>query len=341
MASIIQNKEALRAYVYKSHEDISRDVIIEAQNLAEADAQPGQIKISETGIISRYEGLVEYVRQTYQSVTEQAQDRFDLEREAEAKGERCKRMSEAKEDKRIAEAERRKHRGTYQWSKFWLIVILEAFAFLAETSYNVFSLTVGSGTILFSIIPAFVVAVSLSAIAVYMGTALRDKPSHERKGMIWKFSLGLLIVFIALSVLRSFAAFGEGSILFSTATIIGACAFVAIQALIFAGAVFIAMELPSREDRLTKREHDRLSKRIKEADTVIAECKRQESASIQARNEKRKARIDLVGEQSHLESLIASLCKQALSAFYLELALRKPSIRFDHSIGSTPLFQNN
>jgi hypothetical protein len=336
----LQNKEALRAFVHRSHEGIYRDAVIDAQNLAEADAGADLVRNSEMGIVHRYEGIVAHVRQIYQSHTEQAHDRFDAEHEDANKTERDANLSEAKNAKRIAEAERRRYHVTYDWPTYWGIAVLEILGFLAETAYNTLSLSVGGGSLLLSMAPALVVAISLCAFAVYLGTRLRDAHPNEKTALIRRFGGWLLIVFVALATLRSFAVMSEGSILFSYETLIGAIAFIVIQALIFGGAVIIAMHLPSKEDRAAKSEYDRLSRDIQKSDAIIAECQRDAEHASQSAHARRKSRIDLVGEQSHLEALVANLCRQTLSAFCRELALRKPSMNFSSSIGSMPLFQN-
>ena len=336
----IQSKEALRAFVIMSHEVIHRDVVIEAQNLAEADAGREQVRISEVGIFNRYEGIVAHIRQAYQATTEQAQDRFDAEHEVEEKEERSIKLAVAKDAKRIAEAERRRHYVEYDWSKYKLLVALEVIGFIAEGSYNVFSMSVGGGSLLFSIAPAFVVAIALCAFAIYLGTSLKGKSSLEKKSLIRKFAPWMVIVFLALAVLRSFAVLSDGQMIFSAETLIGAAAFVVIQALIFAGAVIIAMHLPSKEDRLVKKEHDRLTKDILDADTVIAACRNKSETASHMAHVKRKERIDLVGEQTHLEQFIDNLYRQSISAFYRELTLRKPRMTFDSAL-TMPLFQNN
>ncbi|MBS1684023.1 MAG: hypothetical protein JSS76_04670 [Bacteroidetes bacterium] len=339
MEETITNNSELLSYIYTNAESIKYNIPSEAKSLADANAGQDQIKISELALIGAYEEILVYVRQSYQE--EEAKKQFDDKRANEDNKTLDAELSEAKEAKRIAEGERKGHKVRFNWATYVFYAMMEVVGFVAEASYNVQSFTVGGGNVLFAIVPAFVAAVSLSVIAIHLGTSIKGKPAHEKVKIIRSFSWLMLIVFAALALLRSFSVTNGGTVAFSTETIVTALAFVVIQALIFGGATIVAMQFPNAEERFAKSEFDRLSKEIKKAEKKIAECQKNSKNVTHESDAKRRGRSDLAGEQAQCEALVENLCRQALSLFYKELSWRKPNMKFDHSALTMPLFQNN
>jgi hypothetical protein len=316
--------ETLRAFVKDYDKGIRNEVSYKAIELCEASADHIQIERCASGIHAEYDGLRAHVRQTLQAATEKAKDRHDSQITAEEMANIGMQETEAMDRKRIAESQRRRLSCTYEWSSYWWRLCVELLLISGDISANSFSLTVAGGSLLMAIGLAIVVSLGLCQLALHMGGRLRDMRLEKRFAAVLRYSAVMLPIFTALAALRSFYVFGHGRILFSSEAVTGTVIFTIINSLVFVGMVVTAMGMPSHEDRLTKRALDDCNKRIREADNAIQECRRKRALASQQSSQRRLERIDIAGEQAHLEDMISSMCESTLAAFYHEIAFRKP-----------------
>jgi hypothetical protein len=318
------SKEALIAYIQKKHDEYLRTILIDAENFADADASTHQADVYATGIRGKYDGVLATIRHSIQAETAKAHDTFDNTVNTQEDEYHRGKLAEARDDKRIAEADRRKVSITYDWKGLWWRILLEIFIFTGEVSYNSVAFAVLGGPLLFSIVPALVLAISMCAIAMWIPQYLKNKSEQERKKSVIHIAIGMFFAFAALAILRSLSTVGDGTFVFSGSVVIGAVVFIVLNAVMFVGAVLISAGLPSKEDRLAKREHDRLTKKIAEAETTIDAHERAYLEMNRQSNAKRKERITIVGMETHFADLIKSRCNEAIHEFYKHYFIRKP-----------------
>jgi hypothetical protein len=308
----------------------------DAIGLIDAKASKEQIQRSVSDIEKRYDGLGAKVRQKLQPQTIKAHDLLDKNIHARERMYNDDKVAKAKEEKRLCEdARRRLPKMTYDWSEYKWKPWVEVGFFGAETCYNAFALSMLGGSLIMSILPAIALALSLCVLSIYIGTTYMKLEGDERKKFVRNSVTYMSIAFIALSMLRSMAAIGRGQWGFSWSVVMGALAYVAVNWLIFAGAVIFGTTLPSKEDRMLKHEHDELDTKIASAKAVIEMHEKANREMDLGMDSKQKGCIDVLGDEVHFAVLIRSYCDETVALFHRELTIRNPQWEYSMSLSET------
>lgn len=318
------NRKILK-YIESEDKAIRGVSLGEVISLSEINAGADHLKMLAMSITAKYDKVTAVVKEALQGQTVKAQDLHERTISEDEKRVSSQKISDAKEEKRVAEAERRSKHITYDWSKYPVLLTLELLTFGGEWVFNISAFTLLGGPLLFSILPALIISIALCAVAVWVPGYVRaiEHPS-ERKTTLAKISLAMALVFTSIGILRSVTALGHGSWHLSWPVVLGTIIFVVLSLIIFAGAVIISNKLPTSDDRMVKKTIDALTKRIQMAEKVIAAEEKNIKAAGHSANTKRKQRIQDVGQEAHYEQMIKAMCHQTLTEVYRTFLVRRP-----------------